>query len=96
MVLRSCTKFHNKINQQIVPLDENLRNEVNKNIKKMADNGKRKKKYKFLKSKKMIEKRKFIKKKKERFFWIFFKFFTIKFLIIFFSPKSFKNHLFGL
>lgn len=38
MVLRSCTKFHNKTNQQIVPLDENLRAEVNKNIKRMADN----------------------------------------------------------
>jgi magnesium-transporting ATPase (P-type) len=41
MVLRTCTKFHNKKNQQIIPLDENLRNEVNKNIKKMADKGKK-------------------------------------------------------
>lgn len=38
MVLRSCTKFHSKKTNQITTLDAKLVDEVNKNIKRMADN----------------------------------------------------------
>lgn len=38
MVLRTCTKFHSKRTNQISPLDARLVEEVNKNIKRMADN----------------------------------------------------------
>jgi Ca2+ transporting ATPase len=37
MVLRSCTNFHNKISGLIEPLDESLKEEMQKSIKNMAD-----------------------------------------------------------